>query len=378
MTSSQYQRLRLPHSSLDSTLMTQTSPAEVIQHSTTHDTQTTPTTMTTTMKAWQYASTSGGVEANLQINDTTQPILGDDEILVQVHAMALNPVDYKATEMGIPLVLFGSRLTPGADFCGKVAKTGSKVDSFRIGEWVFGAKVAALATGTLAQYVAVSKQHLTSLPEGVQVDDAATIGIVGLTEIQAIRPNVKEGDKVFINGGSGGTGVYGIQIAKALGCHVTTSCSTANIELCKSLGADEVIDYKTTDVTKALVEKGQVFSLVVDNVGLTADLYKQSASYLLPAGKFVQVGAGSSMGGLGQIASNMLLPSFLGGGKRKYQMLMTSPSAEDLRQLGSWMKEGKVKAVHDEVFEWEDAPNAFARLRTGRAKGKIVVHVKQE
>jgi alkaline phosphatase D len=219
---------------------------------------------------------------------------------------------------------------------------------------------------------------LTSLPEGVEVDDAATIGIVGLTEIQAIKPNVKEGDKVFINGGSGGTGVYGIQIAKALGCHVTTSCSTANIELCKSLGADEVIDYKTTDVTKALVEKGQVFSLVVDNVGLTADLYKQSASYLLPAGKFVQVGAGSSMGGLGQIASNMLLPSFLGGGKRKYQMLMTSPSAEDLRQLGSWMKEGKVKAVHDEVFEWEDAPNAFARLRTGRAKGKIVVHVKQE
>jgi NADPH:quinone reductase-like Zn-dependent oxidoreductase len=331
------------------------------------------------MKAWQYASTSGGVEANLQINETAaRPMLGDDEILVQVHAMALNPVDYKATEMGIPLVLFGSRLTPGADFCGKVAKTGSKVDSFRIGEWVFGAKVAALATGTLAQYVAVSKQHLTSLPEGVEVDDAATIGIVGLTEIQAIRPNVKEGDKVFINGGSGGTGVYGIQIAKALGCHVTTSCSTANIDLCKSLGADEVIDYKTTDITKALVEKGQVFSLVVDNVGLTADLYKQSASYLLPAGKFVQVGAGSSMGGLGQIASNMLLPSFLGGGKRKYQMLMTSPSAEDLRQLGSWMKEGKVKAVHDEVFEWEDAPNAFARLRTGRAKGKIVVHVKQE
>jgi NADPH:quinone reductase-like Zn-dependent oxidoreductase len=335
--------------------------------------------MTATMKAWQYASTAGGVEANLKINDAVaQPMIGDDEILVQVHAMALNPVDYTATEMGIPLVLFGSRLTPGADFCGKVAKTGSKVDSFQIGEWVFGSKVAALATGTLAQYVAVGKEHLTSLPQGVEVDDAATVGIVGLTEIQAIKPNVKEGDKVFINGGSGGTGVYGIQIAKALGCHVTTSCSTPNIELCKSLGADEVIDYKTTDITKALVEKGQVFSLVVDNVGLSADLYKQSASYLVPQGKFVQIGAGSSIGGLGQIASNMLLPGFLGGGKRKYQMLFTRPSADDLKQLGAWMKEGKVKAVHEQVFEWENAPEAFAKLKTGRAKGKIVVHVKQE
>ena len=332
-----------------------------------------------TMKAWQYDSVVGGLEKNLRINDTAaQPAIGDDEILVEVHAMALNPVDYKVTEGGMPLIFLGSQCIPGADFCGKVAKAGKKIDSFQIGEWVFGAKVGAVSNGSLAQYIAVSKESLTTLPKDVQVDDAATIGIVGLTEIQAIKPNVKAGDKVFINGGSGGTGVYGIQIAKALGCYVTTTCSTANVELCKSLGADEVIDYKTTNIVEALAAKGQVFQLAVDNVGTPADLYKQSASYLLPNGKFVQVGAKPGLASLAQISSNFLVPGFLGGGKRSYQMLVTKTSTRDLKQLGAWMKEGKVRAVLDEVFDWEDAPKAFEKLKTERSKGKLVIHVKQD
>ena len=331
------------------------------------------------MKAWQYDSVVGGLEKNLKINDTAaQPTIGDDEILVEVHAMALNPVDYKVTEGGMPLTLVGSQCIPGADFCGKVAKTGKKLDSFQIGEWVFGAKVGAISNGSLAQYISVSKESLATLPKDVRVDDAATIGIVGLTEIQAIKPYVKAGDKVFINGGSGGTGVYGIQIAKALGCHVTTTCSTANVELCKSLGADEVIDYKNTNIVEALAAKGQIFQLVVDNVGTPADLYKQSASYLLPNGKFVQVGASSGFASLVQIGSNFLLPGFLGGGKRSYQMLITKTSSRDLKELGVWMKEGKIKAVLDEVFDWEDAPKAFEKLKTGRSKGKIVIHVEQD
>lgn len=331
------------------------------------------------MKAWQYDSVAGGLEKNLKINDAAAvPAIGDDEILVEVHAMALNPVDYKITESGMPLALLGSKCIPGADFCGKVAKTGKKIDSYQIGEWVFGAKVGAVSNGSLAQFIAVSTDSLTSLPKDVQVEDAATIGIVGLTEIQAIMPNVKAGDKVFINGGSGGTGIYGIQIAKALGCHVTTSCSTGNVKLCESLGADEVLDYKTTNIVEALTAKGPIFQLAVDNVGTPADLYKRSASYLLPNGKFVQVGATPSLGGFAQITSNLLVPGFLGGGKRSYQMLMTKTSTDYLKQIGAWMKEGKVKAVKDEVFEWEDAPQAFEKLKTGRSKGKLVVRVKQD
>lgn len=330
------------------------------------------------MRAWQYDSIAGGLEKNLKINDAApQPTLGDDEILVEVHAIALNPADYKVAE-STPLTALGMKGIPGADFCGKVAKTGRTVDSFTIGEWVFGGKLGAITNGALAQYVSVSQNMLTSLPTGIEVDHAATIAVAGLTEIQAIKPNVKPGDKVFINGGSGGTGIFGIQIAKALGCHVTTTCSTDNVELCQSLGADEVIDYKTNNIVEALAAKGPVFQLAVDNVGTPADLYKQSASYLTPSGKFVQVGATVSLGALAQIASNFLVPSFFGGGKRSYQLIMAAVSTEDFRQLAAWMKEGKVKAVLDEVFEWEDAPRAFEKLKTGRAKGKIVIHVKQD
>ncbi|KAF3048666.1 hypothetical protein E8E11_002536 [Didymella keratinophila] len=329
-----------------------------------------------TMKAWQYDGVP--VEKNLRINDAaTQPTISDLEVLVEVHAMALNPVDYKVTESA-PLTALGLKCIPGADFCGKVAKTGIKVDSFQIGEWVFGAKVGAISNGTLGQYVSVSQDMLTSLPSGIEVEDAASVGIVGLTQYQAIKPNIKAGDKVFINGGSGGTGVYGIQIAKALGCHVTTTCSTGNVKLCESLGADEVIDYKNANIIETLAGKGPVFQLAVDNVGSSADLYKQSASFLVPNGKFVQVGASPSLGGFAQITSNLLVPGFLGGGKRSYQMLMTKAVPDDLKQLGVLMREGKVKAVLDEVFDWEDAPKAFEKLKTGRSKGKLVIRIKQD
>jgi alkaline phosphatase D len=335
--------------------------------------------MAQTMKAWQYTSTSGGIEKNMYINDAVpKPVPGDNEILVQVHAISVNPVDYKVTESPAPLRLLGSKFTPGADFCGRVAEVGTKVSDFKVGEMVFGSKMGELTKGTLAQYVAVNREMAMRLPDGVSVEDAATVGIVGLTETQSIRPNVKSGDKVFINGGSGGTGVYGIQIAKALGCHVTTTCSTPNVAFCKSLGADEVIDYKTTDVVEALSAHGPTFNVVVDNVGTPANLYKASPAFVAPHGKFVQIGMSPSLSGFTQVASNMLRPGFLGGGKAKYQMLMGQAAKSDLQLLAEWMGDGKVKGVKDSVFEWADAPKAYEKLKTGRARGKIVVRVPQD
>ncbi|KAH7397373.1 chaperonin 10-like protein [Pyrenochaeta sp. MPI-SDFR-AT-0127] len=331
------------------------------------------------MKAWYYNSGSGGIEKNLRINDNApQPIAGDNEVLVQVHAMALNPVDFKIAESGLPLRLIGSNLVPGADFCGRVEKVGNKVDEFQTGEWVFGAKAGSMKDGTLAQYVAVSRESVAKLPEGVNVENAAGVAIVGLTEHEALVPHVKSGDKVFINGGSGGTGIHGIQIAKALGCYVTTTCSTQNVELCKKMGADEVIDYKKGDVIKALSSKGQTYQLVVDNIGNPTNLYKSSSAFLVPSGKFIQIGGPISLGGLTQIGSSMLLPSFLGGGKNSYQFLVPKVSKSVFEQLGLWMAEGKLKGVVDSVWEWEDAPKAFERLKSGRAAGKVVVKVKQE
>lgn len=333
------------------------------------------------MHAWQYTSTSGGLEKNLTLNPSApQPSLSPSDLLIRIHAMALNPVDHKVTEGPIPLRLLGSPAIPGADFCGQVAAVGAKVagTDFAIGDWVFGAKNGALTNGSLAQYMSVAPNMLAKLPEGIDVTQAAGVGIVGLTEYQALKPNVKDGDLVFINGGSGGTGVFGIQIAKALGCRVVTSCSTQNVELCKGLGADEVVDYKTMDVVTTLSEKGCVFDAVVDNVGAPTNLYTASKAYLKQEGKFVQIGMSPSLGAVKQVGGNFLLPGFLGGGKSSYQMLVAKPDAEALKQLGAWMKEGKLKAVVDSVYEWEDAPKAFEKLKTGRAKGKVIIKVPQD
>ncbi|KAF2194124.1 reticulon-4-interacting protein 1, mitochondrial precursor [Zopfia rhizophila CBS 207.26] len=331
-----------------------------------------------TMKAWLYTTASGGLEKNLYqpAAGAPKPKISDDQILVEVLSMALNPADYKVPEMAlVSKFMISKPASPGADFCGRVAATRKNVDSLQVGELVFGAIPTYAKYGSLAQFIVASREEYVSMPEEIQIDDAASIGVAGLTAYHSIAPNVKDGDKIFVNGGSGGTGIFCIQIAKALGCHVTTSCSTANINLCKSLGADEVLDYKSIDIIKKLEEMGQVFSLVVDNVGSPSNLYKASTSFLPPSGKFVQVGMDTSLDSAKQIAGNTLLPGFLGGGKRKYEFLMLKNSADSLTQLGKWMKEGKIKAVIDSVFEFDDALKAIEKLKTGRARGKIVVHV---
>jgi NADPH:quinone reductase-like Zn-dependent oxidoreductase len=333
----------------------------------------------TTMKAWQFTTASGGLENNLFMPaaGAPRPTITESQILVEVYSASINPADHKVPEIGVlSKVIVPSPCTPGMDFCGKVAATGNKIDSFHVGEMVFGTRIGDLGQGSLGQFIAVEKEMLASMPDGLEFDDVAGVGVAGLTAYQCIVPHVKEGDKVFINGGSGGTGIFGIQIAKALGCHVTTSCSSTNLSLCKSLGADEVIDYTTTDIVTALKSRGQAFSLVVDNVGKPANLYKASPQFLIPSGVFCQVGAGFSLQQMAQMGSNMLLPGFLGGGKNKYEMILAKPRSEELARIGQWMKDGKIKAVIDEVFEFEDVPRAFAKLKTGRAKGKVIVHVK--
>jgi len=191
----------------------------------------------------------------------------------------------------------------------------------------------------------------------------------------AISPNVKPNDKVFINGGSGGTGTFGIQIAKALGCNVTVTCSPSKAELCRSLGADEIIDYTATDVSQALKTKGQVFALVVDNAGLPADLYKAADDFLLPTGKYVQIGGPLNLSAIKTVTSRLLLPSFLGGGKRRYEMYNIRHGPDDLVQLVTWVAEKKIKVVVEETYEFEDLPKAFEKLKTGRNAGKLVIHV---
>ncbi|KAJ9156574.1 GroES-like protein [Pleurostoma richardsiae] len=330
-----------------------------------------------TMKAWQYSGVHGGLEKNLVLKDDVPRLgpPGDQELLVEVISASINPADYKVPELGlIAKAIISTPATPGADFCGRVAAAGSKVDSFSIGETVVG-RLEPTQHGTLGELIVVRAETCVSLPAGVDPDQGACLGTAALTAYQSIVSNVKAGDKVFINGGSGGTGTFAIQIAKTLGCHVTASCSGAKATLCKELGADEIIDYTTVDVSQKLKEGGQVFSLAVDFVAKPPDLYKASDDYLLPEGKFVQVGGGMSVADFKTTLPRLFLPGFLGGGHRKFEFFIVKNKRDDLGLLVKWLGEGKLKAVIDEEFDFEHVPQAFEKLKKGKATGKIVVHV---
>lgn len=249
--------------------------------------------------------------------------------------------------------------------------------SFKRGDLVFGCPTnSPLAGGALSEFVACEKNNVVLLPKGLNAIDASTVCVAGMTAYQTIVPRVKKGDKVLINGGSGGVGVFGIQIAKVVGCHVTATCSTANVELCKSLGADVVVDYKKGSVAEQLKASGVKFDHVLDNVGGdNLELYWKCHEYTKPGAVYMMVGGSPSIGHAIERTKIKMIPSFLGGGRRKIEGFFAKPVAEDLSQLGAWMAEGRVRAVIDSKFSFEEAAKAFERLKTGRAKGKVVVDV---
>ena len=303
-------------------------------------------------------------------------------MLVQVLSATLNPVDYKFAQIPVVGSLIIKRpASPALDYSGRVVACGpnsKKVSSedLKPGQLVFGKLDGPTQYGTLAEYTIGPRSGCVPLPQGLSVDDAACIGSAALTAYQCLVPHVKLGDKVFINGGSGGVGSFGIQIAKIKGCHVTTSCSSANVDLCKSLGADQVIDYKSKDVVTEL-KKMQNFDLVVDNVGTPADLYWQAHKFTKVGTKYVQVGAAMSPGGIYDLLTRMVWPGFLGGGKRPFEFLGLSNNYDQMKEMGGWMADGKMKALIDEVYGMEDKGpvRAYEKLKTGRVKGKLVVRI---
>ena len=326
------------------------------------------------MKAWQYSTASGGLEHNLKLNRSASvPTTKADQHLVQILATALNPVDYKPAEVApISRLAISKPATPGIDFVGRIIQPANG-SSLKTDQLVFGVSgTSPLAGAALAEYAAAKTVGAVAVPAGVDPVDTATIGVAGLTAYQSIVPHIKPGSRVFLNGGSGGTGVFGIQIAKAAGAYVATTCSTANVELCKTLGADEVIDYKKQSVLEALKQL-KPFDHVVDNVGGDYSLYWRCHEYTTSSAKFIMVAGSPNLTYFSFTFKAQYLPKILGGGKRRYESIFAEPKVEQLEQIGRWMAEGKVKAVIDERFPFQQAVEAFRKLKTGRAKGKIII-----
>ncbi|KAK5723583.1 hypothetical protein LTR15_005282 [Elasticomyces elasticus] len=372
-------------------------------------------TIPQTMRASQWSTIKGGIEKNLRVNTSAKlpknaNSLPADHTLVKVAYTTPNPIDSKQTNRynpgrraisrlpnsyKLPLsvlvyylggltremspkvaeffpFLLSKPATPCLDFSGTVVAT--TLAHLKPGELVFG-KTEPPAFGALGEYVVVGKAGCVPVPNGVSLKQAACVGVTGLTSYQCIAPYVKAGDKVFINGGSGGTGTFGIQIAKALGCHVTTTCSGPNVELCKSLGADEVIDYRSNDVLSTLKRSGKQYDLFYDTVWASPALYWNSQHYLKPSARFVTIAGSPSIGTVVELLKVFLWPTMLGGGQRKFVFHTAASKAADYEAIAKMMAEGKVKAVIEKEFKLEQADQAFAHLKSGRTKGKLLVRV---
>ena len=308
----------------------------------------------------------------IEIAELAKPVPQADEVLVRVKAASVNPLDYHYMR-GSPYIMrlesgIGSPAEQrmGVDFAGVVEAVGSQVSKFAIGDEVFGGR-----TGAFGQYVTVRESRaIAHKPANVSFAEAAAVPIAGVTALQAVRDygKVGEGTTVLINGASGGVGTFAVQIAKALGAEVTGICSTRNVELVHSIGADHVIDYTQDNYT----DRDRKYDLVVDNVGnhpVTAN-----TGVLQDDGIFVLVGGekGNWIAPLKGPIKTVLLAPFV---EQEMVSILAQLRQEDLAYLAELMAAGALQPVIDQEFALADIAQAISYSETGRARGKIIITI---
>jgi len=324
-----------------------------------------------------------GKKEKLQLTEIAEPLLKETDILVQVYSAALNLLDSKIRNGEFKMILpYKTPFTLGHDVAGVVKKVGSKVRKFKVGDEVY-ARPADYRIGTFAELIAMNEKDVAMKPKNISMEEAASIPLVGLTAWQALveKANLKKGQKVFIQAGSGGVGTFAIQLAKYLGATVATTTSAANIDLVKSLGADIIIDYKKEDFETILKEYD-----VVLNSQDTKTLEK-SLKVVKPGGKVISI-AGPPDPDFGrEINANWFLKivfKFLSAGIRKkakrlgvhYSFLFMRAESEQLSEITKLLEAGVVKPVIDKVFSFEATNEAMDYVEKGRAKGKVVIRMK--
>ncbi|KAL4749572.1 hypothetical protein BDW72DRAFT_177929 [Aspergillus terricola var. indicus] len=225
------------------------------------------------------------------------------------------------------------------DFSGKVISTGRGVTSMRQGDRVFGrVDTHKSLPGTMAEFTIAESEGCVRIPPGIDFEQAAGVGTAAITAYKTIVLNCESDDSVFINGGTGGVGTFAIQFAKSLGCHVTVTCSTTKIGLCKELSADRVIDYRTQDPVPVLNAEGRKFDLIVDYAYREeANLYRASNRFIKRDGKFIMLPVSITGSTMYVIARNMLCPTILGGGRGKFDVYFPKSNRAGFEQIAEWM-----------------------------------------
>lgn len=325
------------------------------------------------MKAIVYHE-FGGPEV-LRLEEIDKPVPKDNQILVKVRALSVNPLDWHFME-GIPYIarpLAMGFLTPtmtqlGVDYAGTVEAVGKDVTEFKPGDEVYGNKF-----GAFAEYVVATGKALALKPATVTFEQAASLPVAALTALQALRDTGKleAGQKVLINGASGGVGTFAVQIAKSFGAEVTGVCSGRNVELVRSLGADHVIDYTKEDFTK----RPERYDLIIDNVG--SQPLAGFRRVLNPKGRYVAIGGGGVndsrwTGPLVNVVKMLVLKKL---GSQEMSMMLAEMNKKDLDILIDLIQSGKLKPVIDKTYPFNQLPEAMRYLEEGHARGKVIVTV---
>jgi NADPH:quinone reductase-like Zn-dependent oxidoreductase len=323
----------------------------------------------------------GGLE-HVAFADIPRPALRPDEILVQVHAAGLNPIDYMIPKGTFkPILKFQLPATLGSDLSGVVVEGGSRVARFKPGDAVF-ASIFDLGTGALAEFAVVPENAAAPKPANLDFVRTASIPMVGLTSWQALkeRARLQPGQKVFIPAGSGGIGTFAIQLAKHFGATVGTTTSTGNVDLVKSLGADEVIDYKKQEFEEVLRDYDAVLGTV------RGDAIEKSLRILKPKSNVVSLigppdaafARGRGMNFFMVLVFGLLSRKIIRRARKRgveYSFLFVHPDGSQLADIGELLKSGRIRPVIDKVFPFNRAKEALTYLEKGRAKGKVVVQM---
>ncbi len=313
---------------------------------------------------------------NLKLQDIEKPVPNDDQVLVRVRAASVNPYDWHFIE-GTPYIMramgVGLRKPKstqlGVDFAGTIEAVGKNVANFKAGDDIFGGK-----TGAFAEYVCPRADRAIALkPASLTFEQAASVNIAGITALQAVRDKgkVQPGQKVLINGASGGVGTFAVQIAKSFDADVTGVCSTRNVDLVRSLGADHVIDYTKEDFAK----NDQRYDVILDNVPNHS--LSEIRHSLTPNGKYVMIGGGGPndsrwIGPFGRVIHTLVLSPFI---SQKMGMMMADPSQKDLTTLADMMQAGTIKPVIDRTYPLSQIADAIRYLEEGHARGKVIITV---
>ena len=319
----------------------------------------------------------------MRMAEVPTPEINEYEVLAEIHAASINPIDFKIRDGKVKMLLkYEMPLILGNDFSGVITKVGSKVTRFKVGDEIY-ARPRKNKIGTFAEYIAIHEDDIALKPKNLSFEEAASIPLVGLTSYQALHDimQLQKGQKILIHAGSGGVGTFAIQLAKIMGATVTTTASEAGANLVKSLGADEIINYKTEKFEDILTNYDAVF----DTIGGTT--LEKSFNIIKSGGNIVSVsgmpnarfgkefGSGFFKTLLFSLASKKLT-ALEKKHNAQYSFLFMKPSGDQLRTIANYIEDGKIKPVIDRVFPFEDAQKAMEYSEAGRAKGKIIVKIK--